>query len=81
MKIKSENKYTCDKCGEKLLRSQVASLSTNFAPTGLVGYKQGNMGVRHLCSYCKKHFTMAFKGFFSNYNSVLKSHNKIKTYE
>ena len=62
----------CDKCGNIHAKDEVASLSTQFQPTGLVGYKQGNMGVRHLCSHCKRTFEMAFKGFFTHYNKVTK---------
>jgi hypothetical protein len=71
--MRIENQYNCDKCGDKLSKDRIATLSTNFTPTGLVGYKQGNLGVRHLCGYCKRTFKMAFKGFFSHYNEVLKS--------
>jgi hypothetical protein len=80
MRVNTTNKYICDRCGEELSREKTATLSTNFAPTGLVGYKQGNMGARHMCSYCKRIFSMAFKGFFSHYNKILKT-VKVKTYE
>ena len=72
----THNKYTCDKCGEVLPKEKVATLSTNFTPTGIVGYKQGNMGVKHMCSYCKRTFEMAFKGFFSHYNKVIKEYEQ-----
>ena len=70
--MKLKNDYKCDTCGEVLDKENVASLSTCFSPTGIVGYKQGNMGVRHLCSYCKRTFEMAFKGFFTSYNKERK---------
>jgi len=43
MKMKLEIEYKCDKCGEILAKEKTATLSTNFAPAGLVGYKQGNI--------------------------------------
>jgi len=72
MKMKLKTEYKCDKCGEILEKEKTATLSTNFAPAGIVGYKQGNMGVRHMCSFCKRTFEMAFKGFFTAYNDTEK---------
>jgi tRNA(Ile2) C34 agmatinyltransferase TiaS len=62
--------YKCDKCGNIHNREEIASLSTCFQPSGLVDYKQGNMGVRHLCKPCKLQFESDFEDWFTNYNIV-----------
>ena len=70
MKIKAKNSYMCDKCGQQHSKENIASLSTNYQPTGLVKYGEGNLGVRHLCINCKSIFEKAFKNFFSQYNKT-----------
>jgi len=70
------NNYKCDKCGDTLKGSQI-SLST-FYQSG-VPYKERNPHkVRHLCSFCKRTFDMAFKGFFKYFNQV--NNTKINTH-
>ena len=73
MKLIKNNMYICDRCGTQSLKENTASLSTNYQPTGLIKYKKGNLGVRHLCITCKPIFDMAFKSFFSNYNKIIKT--------
>ena len=62
--------YQCDKCGTICSREEIASLSTFFQPGGLVDYRQGNMGVRHLCRTCKMQFEAEFEAWFTEYNFV-----------
>ena len=65
-----KTEYQCDKCGTTHSRKEIASLSTCFQPGGLVDYRQGNMGVRHLCQSCKTQFEAEFEAWFTNYNFV-----------
>ena len=62
--------YQCDKCGSIHQREEIASLSQYFQPGGIVGYKQGNVGVRHLCQSCKTQFEAEYRAWFTNYNMV-----------
>jgi len=71
MKLTSSNKYYCDKCGDKLPKGKHISLST-FYQSGVDYHNRNPHKVRHLCSYCKRVFDMAFKGFFDHYNDVIK---------
>lgn len=70
--MKIGNVYKCDKCGKALHRRNTATLSTFFQPLGMVGYGQGNLGARHLCSECKKKFEKAFTKYFPVHNQILK---------
>jgi tRNA(Ile2) C34 agmatinyltransferase TiaS len=69
--------YRCDKCGITCSREEIASLSTSFQPGGLVDYRQGNMGVRHLCESCKQQFEAEFKEWFTEYNFVVNPPKKV----
>jgi DNA-directed RNA polymerase subunit RPC12/RpoP len=71
MKISKRNSYKCDRCGSFKSREETASLSTYYQPIGLVGYKEGNLGVRHLCSKCKNEFEEYFEGFFTSLNRII----------
>lgn len=62
--------YQCDKCGSIHERKDIASLSQYFQPGGIIGYKQGNLGVRHLCQPCKTQFEAEYQAWFTNYNMV-----------
>jgi hypothetical protein len=70
MKLTRNNWYKCDKCGENNTRERTASLSTNYQPTGLVEYKKGNLGVRHLCEDCKDEFESYFEAYFTALNKI-----------
>ena len=59
--------YQCDKCGSIHSREHIASLSQYFQPGGIVKYKQGNIGVRHLCRPCKVQFEAEYKSWFTHY--------------
>jgi hypothetical protein len=70
MKLTRTNKYKCDNCGDLNNREDTASLSTNFQPLGFVKYKEGNLGVRHLCRKCKNDFESYFNAYFKALNEV-----------
>jgi len=71
VKISKNNLYKCDSCGIVTSREKTASLSVGYQPVGLVSYKKGNLGVRHLCSECKGDFEKHFESFFKSFNSII----------
>ena len=66
--MKVGNSYKCDKCGEKI--EGVPISLTTFYQRGVQYDKRNPHGVKHMCSFCKRHFDMNFKSYFKYFNRI-----------